>query len=61
MINRGRDGMVKAGAVIEGATATVLSESTSSAVQPHGGDRSHGHRILTAHNSELCFAFLRAP
>ena len=46
MINRGRDGMVNAGAVSEGAT--VFSESTSSAVQPHGGDRSHGHRILTA-------------
>ena len=46
MINRGRDGMVNAGAVSEGAA--VFSEITSSAVQPHGGDRSHRHRILTA-------------
>ena len=36
MINGGRNGMVNAGAVTEGAT--VFSESTSSAVQPHGGD-----------------------
>ena len=39
-INRKRDGVVNAGAVSEGAT--VFSESTSSAVQPHGGGRSHG-------------------
>ena len=59
MINRGRDGAVNAGAVSEGAT--VFSESTSSAVQPHGGDRSHGHRILTAHDSEICFASCARP
>ena len=58
MINRGRDGMVNAGAVSEGAT--VFSESTSSAVQPHGGDRSHGHRILTALDCTFRLYLLRA-
>ena len=55
MINRGRDGMVNAGAVSEGAT--VFSESTSSAVQPHGGDRLKQHRISRTADSEICFAW----
>ena len=31
------------------------------AVQTHGGDRSHGYRILTAHDSEFCFTWCTRP
>ena len=60
MINRGRDGMVNAGAVSEGFSKESSSGS-SCAVQTHGGDRSHGHRILTAHDAEIFFTWCARP
>ena len=41
--------------------AQESASGSSCAVQTHGGDRSHGHRILTAHDSEFCFTWCARP
>ena len=41
--------------------AQESASGSSCAVQTHGGDRSHGHRILTAHDSEICFTWCARP
>ena len=40
--------------------AQKSASGSSCAVQRHGGDRSHGHRILTAHDSEFSLPPARA-
>ena len=41
--------------------AQESASGSSCAVQTHGGDRSHGHRILTAHDSETFFTWCARP
>ena len=56
MINRGRDGMVNAGAVSEGCSREC-SVVRRAVVQTHGGDRLNGHRISRTADSEICFTW----
>ena len=45
---------------VKGAQESA-SGSSCAVVQTHGGDRSHGHRVLTAHDSKKIFTSYARP
>ena len=47
--------------VLSARGAQKSASSSSCALRTHGGYRSQGHRILTAHDSEFCFASCARP
>ena len=59
MINRGRDGMVNAGAVSEGCSK--VSSGSSGVLQTHGGDRLNRHRVLRTLDPNFRFASCARP